>query len=220
MPDTADYPIMLNLVGKVCVVVGGGQIATRKITSLLAHGAQIVVVSPNLTPTLQRLVAEKIIEWRPQVYATGILNKYKPTLVFAATDRPAVNRIVAEDTQSIGAWVNVVDGETDSDFSNMISLSRPPLKIGISTGGASPALAKHLRHKLNELIGDEYHILAQWLGDLRDALQDSTTTQAERAAIYDQILESKIPELLQAGQTEDAYVQFQALSTTQPEVQA
>lgn len=220
MPNMADYPIMLNLVDKLCVVVGGGQIATRKTTSLLAHGAQIVVVSPNLTPTLQRLVSEKVIEWRPQVYATGILNKYRPALVFATTDRPSVNRIVAEDAQTIGAWVNIVDGTPGSDFSNMMSLSRPPLKIAISTGGASPALTKHLCHKLHELIGDEYQILAQWLGNLRDVLQDSTTTQAERAAIYDQILESKVLELLQAGLTEDAYAQFEALSITQPEVQA
>lgn len=220
MSNSASYPIMLNLTGKTCLVVGGGEIATRKIKTLLDHQAWVVVISPQLTPALHRLAVDHKLIWIPTVYSRDVLTVHQPSLVFAATNNSTVNQVVAEDAHQFGAWVNVVDGSAQSDFSNMLTLERPPLTIGISTNGTSPTLAKHLRAKLADTIVPEYSLLAYWLGELREILQDSATSQAERAEIYAKILDSEVLELLQAGQADDAYAVIQEIVLAEKGVQA
>lgn len=215
MSNSVNYPIMLNLTGKSCVVVGGGKIATRKIKSLIEHQAHATVISPTITASLHEDVAQNKLIWARTPYTRGLLAAYQPVLVFAATNNSTVNQVVATDAQQIGAWVNGVDGSVEDDFSNMLTIGRAPLTIGISTGGTSPALAKYLRTKIEATIGHEYSLLAHWLGELREILQDNTTTQTERAQIYAQILESDVIDLLQEDKIAEAYSRIYAIVLAQ-----
>jgi precorrin-2 dehydrogenase/sirohydrochlorin ferrochelatase len=134
--------------------------------------------------------------------------------VFACTDQPAVNQNVAQDARTCGALVNVTDRSSSSDFSTMVLVRRPPLTISIHTGGASPALAKHLGACIGAMVGDEYPILARWLGDLRQTLQEQSRSQTERRQLYEAIIESDVLDLLREGQSNQAYGRFQSLIDT------
>src|SRR5262245_45937158 len=139
---------MLNLEGRGCVVVGGGEVAARKVSGLLAAGAWVHVISPALRSELERLACEHAITVRRSAYAPGSLFDLHLVLVFAATDSPPLNQRIAEEARALGALVEIVDSGADSDFQNMATIQRGPITVGISTSGASPALASHLRIRL------------------------------------------------------------------------
>lgn len=197
------YPVALNLEGKVCLIVGGGAVATRKAFGLLNTGAQIIIVSPTATQELEKLAVESQITLIRQPYTQAVLNEYKPFLVFAATDKPAVNQQVASDAAS--ALINVVDGNSDSDFNNMTTIHRSPFTISIYSGSTSPALARHLKAVVNDSIGDEYIILARWLGELRPEIKQRIPSQQQRQQLYQTILASDILSLLRQGDEQIAY---------------
>ena len=209
---TSVYPILLNLIDKQVVVVGGGQVATRKINNLLDAEARVVVISPEITSELRLLVDVERIEWVETSYQRDMLNPYMPVLVIATTDDARVNQIVVQDAHRIRAWVNVTDGSSDeSDFSNMSVLHHPPLTIALSTNGSSPALLHHLKAELNSVIGDEYAILADWLGDIRQPLKSEMEHQSERANLYQQVIDSEVLRLLREGKRDEAWGIFQQI---------
>lgn len=207
--NTHAYPIMLNLAGKSCMVVGGGRVAARKVKSLLDAGALVTLISPELVPSLTSLAEQNQIVWQPSVFSTDLLETIQPFLVFAATDSIEVNQRVATEARKRGLLVNVVDGSVDSDFSNMSVVRRSPITIGISTNGASPALAAYLKQRIEALVGDEYVILAQWLSELRPESQQFVRNQADRSHLYESIIESDILALLRDHDTVAAYQRFQ-----------
>lgn len=209
VPNTFAYPIMLNLTGKPCVVVGGGRVGARKVKGLLNTGASVTVISPKLVQSLESLAEQKQIVWQSTEYSSNLLDDIQPLLVFAATDSAEVNQQVAADARQLGALVNIVDGTGDSDFSNMSTVHRKPIAIGISTNGASPALSAYLKQRIEELIGDEYVILAQWLSDLRPELQSFVHNQTDRSHLYEAIIASDILTLLRMNETDAAYQRFQ-----------
>jgi siroheme synthase-like protein len=201
---------MLNLEGRGCVVVGGGEVAARKVHSLLAAGAWVRVISPVLNPDLEQLVAENAITVRRAAYAPGSLFDLHLVLVFAATDSPSLNQRIAEEARALGALVEIVSSGADSDFQNMATFQRGPITIGISTGGASPALAQHLRVRLEKTIGEEYAVLAKWLEEARPAVRNRIPTSADRAALWHRILDSSILEELQRGDAITARNHFES----------
>lgn len=205
------YPVMLNLAGKTCVVVGGGTAATRKIINLLAAEAQVVVISPEITVALKTLANAGQLTWIKQTWQTGALQAYRPVLVFAATDQPEINQQVADEARAIAALVNSVDSSTDSDFSNMTTIQQPPLTIALHTGSTSPALARHLKTVIAGVIGDEYATLARWLGDLRPQIKQQIASQQERQAFYEAVIRSDTLSLLHQGNTQAAWQQVQNL---------
>jgi precorrin-2 dehydrogenase len=205
------YPVMLNLTGKTCIVIGGGAVATRKIDGLADTGADLIVVSPEITPAIQIQLELRRVRWLQQRYVPGMLSQYHPTLVFAAIDDPHVNRLIAEEARAIGAWVNVADQPEYADFSNMAILRRSGLTVALSTGGASPALSRHLKYVIEQVIGDEYATLAGWLGDLRAEVSDHVSAQAQRQQLYETILTSDIPALLQRNEIATARDRFESL---------
>lgn len=200
----ASYPVMLNLAGKSCVVVGGGKIATRKTHGLVEAGAEVTVISPELSVSLDAFARERRIRWVEDNYQTRHLESICPWVVIAATNSSEVNRQVAEDAYQVRAWVNVVDGSSIDDFSNMMSIQRPPITISLSTGGTSPALGKRLLDHLEEVISEDFIILAAWMGELRPYLKSHVTDQARREEIYKIVLESNILDLLRQGKQETA----------------
>jgi len=209
---TTGYPILLNLTNKQVVVVGGGTVATRKVKNLLDAQARVLIISPEITPALQTLVDNEQVEWVTELYQRDMLNEYMPLLVIATTDDARINQTVAQDAHRIRAWINIADGSSDeSDFSNMAILNQPPLTIALSTNGTSPALLHHLKAEIGSAIGDEYSILADWLGGIRQPMKSEIYTQADRKNLYRQILESDIITLLRQDKQEDARQIFQQI---------
>ncbi|HLC40279.1 MAG TPA: bifunctional precorrin-2 dehydrogenase/sirohydrochlorin ferrochelatase, partial [Methylomirabilota bacterium] len=163
------YPAFLDLHEKLVVVVGGGEVAERKVELLLSCRAAVKVISPILTPRLTRLRGERAIQVE--------LRPFQPDdcagafLVFACTDDPAVNERVAKEAQQTRALVNVADMPPLCDFIAPSVVSRGDLLIAISTGGASPALAKRLRREIEQHVGPEYEELARLCEDVRKQVQ-------------------------------------------------
>lgn len=203
------YPIMLNVSGRACVVVGGGGVAARKVATLLETGAAVTIISPTLVPPLADLLAMGRIHAIHAPYTSGMLDDAQPLLVFAATDNPVVNAQVATDAAAIGALVNRADAPDQSTFAGMATLQRGAVTIAISTDGASPALAAHLRGVLEGVIGDEYATLAAWLGAARLAGVDGE--QPERAALWRSVIDPVLA-LLREGREAEARALFEAMT--------
>ncbi|BFH12370.1 bifunctional precorrin-2 dehydrogenase/sirohydrochlorin ferrochelatase [Paenibacillus melissococcoides] len=159
------YPMMLRLAGRRCVVIGGGSVAARKVSSLLASGAEVTVVSPRLTPELGRLAHEGRIACRERDYEPADVEG--ALLVFAATDRPAVNERVAEDARRAGALVNLAHDPEGSDFANPGSARKGMIQVAVYAGGASPTLTRRLTAKLAGQVDDGLADLAARLSSAR-----------------------------------------------------
>jgi siroheme synthase-like protein len=190
---------MLQVRDRRCVVVGGGKVATRKVADLLDAGARITVVSPHLSAALTVFAYDGLIEFQQRPYTKEVLATLKPFLVVAATDSHEVNRQIADDAHTIGALVNCADSAHDSDVISMAALHRGPITIALSTGAVSPALAAHLRERIEELIGPEYATLAQWLAELRVAARKQIPSEAHRKTLWEAILDSAVLDYLRQG---------------------
>ena len=145
---TAFYPVFLNLNGRNCVVIGGGRIAEGKVLKLLDSGAKIVVISPDTTQGLRGIVERGDIELKPRRYQAGDLDG--AFLVIAATNDRDVNQEIFEEAEGLGVLLNAVDDPARCSFIAPSIVERGPVTLAISTGGASPALARKLRETLAE----------------------------------------------------------------------
>ena len=151
------YPIFLDLSGRRCVVVGGGEVASRKARKLLQARAEVVVISPEIKAELESVAVE--IHRRP--YKEGDLDD--AYLAFAATDSREVNAAVAREAKERGIPVNVADRPSEGDFAAPSVLRRGGLQVAVSTGGASPALARRIKDELEESFGPEWAGLVEEL---------------------------------------------------------
>lgn len=176
------YPIFLNIQDKKCVVVGGGNVAWRKVCSLKEAGAKVVVVSPDFCPELEK---EAGVERIQQKYATGHLKG--AALVVASTDDGEVNRKVYYDAMESGILVNVVDKPEFCSFIVPASVMRGDLCISISTGGASPALARNIREYLERQFGKEYDEFTKLLSEMRRKMLSEIKDESIRRDILQRI---------------------------------
>ena len=184
------YPMMVNLTGKRCLVVGGGTVAERKVARLLECGAEVEVVSPTATPRLAALASSRRIRWRRRTVRDSDLSG--AFLAIAATDDPEVNRDVARGVQSVGGLVNVVNDPKACSFLVPSVLRRGELTIALSTGGGSPALAKKLRQHLEQTIGPEYAKFLRALRLLREQTKQAVRDPKKRQAIYRRAVASNL----------------------------
>jgi precorrin-2 dehydrogenase/sirohydrochlorin ferrochelatase len=163
----ACYPVVLTGLGDaLCTVVGGGEVARRKVESLLEAGAgHIRVVAPSLHPALERLRDGGTIDHSPRRYLPGDLAG--AFLAFAATDDPAVNRAVAAEAADRGVLVNAADAPALGSFSTPATVRRGDLLLSVSTGGASPTLAARISRDLSRRYRAEYGDLLALLRTLR-----------------------------------------------------
>lgn len=159
------YPVFLNISDKRCVVVGGGQVALRKVRAMLEHGANIDVISPDLCPELVQLTKRGEINVLNREYQIGDLKG--AFIAIAATDNDEINRQIAEEAKRNAVLVNVVDEAANSDFIVPSYLHRGEITIAISTAGKSPALARKIRTKLEKDFGDEYASLTRLISEVR-----------------------------------------------------
>jgi len=197
------YPI--NLVGletKRCIVVGGGEVAQRKVESLLEAAAErVVVISPRLTHKLRALLQAKRIEHRPRGYRQGDLEG--AFVVIAATGDPNVNRQVWQEAQERCLLINVVDDPQRCNFFVPSVVRRGDLTIGICTGGQDPALSARLRQELEPRFGREYAAFLEIAGTLRDRVGRELSGRA-RSRFWHALADSEILALLKKGKRQEA----------------
>ena len=163
------YPVFWDITDKKCVVIGGGDVAARKVQRLLDCGAKVCVVSPKLVPELSCLKSDRLIEHIDDEYANEHL--YGATLVIGATDDEQTNAAISRDARAKGIPVNIVDDPQKCDFILPSLVERGDLTIACGTGGASPALARRLREELEAAYGEEYATLLSILGQLRNRME-------------------------------------------------
>jgi precorrin-2 dehydrogenase/sirohydrochlorin ferrochelatase len=176
MPDY--FPAFLDLRGRRCLVVGGGEIGERKTHALLDCGARVTIVSPSVTHRLAALVASGRLVHRARPFRRS--DPRGCALAVAATGDPRVDRVVAAAARRWRALVNVVDRPQHCDFIVPAVLRRGELQIAVSTGGRSPAVAREIRRRLERFFGPEYGELISRAGEARNRARAKARTAADR----------------------------------------
>lgn len=162
------YPVLLDLKDRLCVVIGGGRVAERKVKTLLKAGARVKVISPQLTASLARLKGQKRISHLSRPYRESDLGG--AFLAIGATDDRSINERIFREAAAVRIPVNVVDDPAHSSFIVPSIVEKKDLLLAISTSGKSPALARVLRQKFEKEIGPEYEGFLKLLGRVRNKL--------------------------------------------------
>jgi precorrin-2 dehydrogenase/sirohydrochlorin ferrochelatase len=193
------YPITLvNLSHTPCVVVGGGEVAARKVAALCEAGAHPVIISPRLCRALEQRVDAGEIDVVEREYRPGDLAGVR--LVIAATDDVQINEAVWREAQETGCLVNVVDDPARCNFYVPATVRRGALTMSISTEGKSPALARRIRQELEGEFDAAYGPFVDLLGALRPRVQEQVGDAAGRKALWQELLDSDILALIRAGE--------------------
>lgn len=203
------YPAFLDLKERLCVVVGGGVVALRKVESLIAAGALVRVISPEILPEIQDLDS---VEIKVKPYESRDLAG--AFLIVAATDDESVNQAVSRDAARRHIFCNVVDKPEQCSFIVPSVVERGPIKIAISTGGISPALSKRLRMELGAVVGEEYEYLALILGRIRPFVLAQEGGHMAHKRVFELLVNSDLLEAIrQKDQERIAEILLQALGT-------
>lgn len=174
-------PIMLDLSGQKVVVIGGGNVAERKVIALLEAGAAVIVVSPSLCAVLASLAGEGKLEWLSRVYAPGDLRG--AFLVYAASSDAEVNEQVAAEARSLGLPVNVASHAEAGNFITPGVLRRGRLTVAVSTSGAGPSAAAKITGQLAEVLGEEYEPYLDFLHELRTEIKQREPSAGVRSRL-------------------------------------
>jgi precorrin-2 dehydrogenase/sirohydrochlorin ferrochelatase len=188
------YPIFLNLESHRVVVIGGGEVAERKIESLLDTGATITVISPEVTPDIASLSAQNRIELYKRVYNPG--DCAGAALVFSAAGDPEISKAVYAEATALGIFINTADQPALCSFIMPAMVRRGDIGVAISTSGTSPALAARLRRKILGVIGPEYARLAELLSRARPEIRNRVATEKSRKNLHYRIIDSDMITLL------------------------
>ena len=195
------YPIHLDIKNRDCLIVGGGAVGTRKVNTLIECGARVTVVSPDPTPELTKLASEGSVTLKKRAYRNDDLTGM--FLVIGATDDERLNRQISKDAEQAHILCNIADRPEVCNFILPSIVRRGDLFITISTSGKSPALAKHLRQKLETQFGQQYADFLLLMGAIRQKLLSQAHEPEEHKALFNQLIDSDLIELMQAGKTEE-----------------
>jgi len=195
-------PIFLAVAGRRCVVIGGGEVALRKVERCLRCNARVEVIAPSLCAPLALLAEAGHIRHWARAYAPGDLEG--AVVVYAATDQHAVNVAVAAEAGERGIPVNVVDTPDLCSFISPSIIERPPLQVAISSSGASPVLARLLRARLESFIPAAYGDLATLMRRARAAVTRRFPDGRLRRRFWERILLGPVAELMFGGRAREA----------------
>jgi precorrin-2 dehydrogenase / sirohydrochlorin ferrochelatase len=190
-------PIFLAMERRRCVVVGGGDIAARKVAQLLAAQAQVTVISPRLVRELAILAESAAITYHARKWERGDLRGFD--LAFAATDDPGAHREIANEVRELGVMLNVADEPALCDFIAPAVVRRGDLQIAVSTSGASPAMAARIRRGLEDQFGWEYAVALKLLRVAREFLLANDDDISSRARKLAALAASDLTGQLRAG---------------------
>ncbi|PFQ24446.1 precorrin-2 dehydrogenase [Bacillus cereus] len=181
------YPLTVRVNEKRVVVIGGGKVAGFKIIPLLKQGADIVVISPELDANLVKLVEEKKIRWYQREYEKSDIKS--AFLVVAASSDSILNEQVAEDAAE-NQLVNVITNPESGNVHFPAAIHRGLLNIAVSTGGASPKLAKKIRDEIANKYDETYESYLDFLYEVRVKLKDLQLEKRERNILLQEVLKS------------------------------
>jgi siroheme synthase-like protein len=192
---SARYPVLLDVTCLNVLVVGGGEVALRKVRGLVEAGGSPQIVSPTVHPELRALIDAHGLGWAHRPYEEGDARRF--ALVIAATDSPRVNRQVGKEAREEGALFDAADDPRHSTFHVPATLRQDGVVVAFSTGGASPLLARRLRERLEAVVTPGLGRAARRLADLRKAVRARwpADEQRRRSAWFDLIT----PEFLDAA---------------------
>jgi uroporphyrin-III C-methyltransferase/precorrin-2 dehydrogenase/sirohydrochlorin ferrochelatase len=207
-------PVFHNVKGRLCLVVGGGEVALRKAGVLLEAGAKVRVVAPEIVPALANLQGVLAVMARFEAaHLDGVM------LVIAATNDRAVNQQVSELAQARNIPVNVVDDPALCSFIMPAILDRSPLMVAFSSGGASPVLTRLLRGKLETLIPHNYSRLAAFAERFRELVKTKVTNPAKRRIFWENALEGVVAEKVLTGDENSAEAMLQQMLANEDNIQ-
>lgn len=196
-------PIYLDIRQQSCLVVGGGEVAARKVSLLLKAQAQVTVVAPALCETLSALQSNGAIQYRADVFRASDLDLV--AVAIAATDDEAVNREVAAQAKRRRIPVNVVDRPDLCSFIMPSIIDRSPVIVAVSSGGASPVLARLLRARLETLIPASYGRLASLVAGFRERVKQRFAHSSDRRVFWEKVLQGPIAEMMFGGRERAAH---------------
>lgn len=195
-------PLFLNIKNKSCLVVGGGEVAARKVNLLRKAGGNVTVVAPELCPGLLKLSAASEIIHHARQFEQADLSG--AVLVIAATDNAGINQMVSEQAERLNIPVNVVDQPKLCSFIVPSIIDRSPVIAAVSTGGASPVLARIIRTRLETLIPSGYGRLADLANRFRSRVKERFENSPERRRFWEKVLNSGVAERVFSGHMEEA----------------
>ncbi len=205
-PSPFLYPVALNVRGRRCVVVGGGSVGARKASALLAAGAAVTVVAPQVCPALRALAKDGSVTHIAEPFTPAHLEE--AFLVIAATDRSDVNQAAADAARARGILLNLAadtaDAE-DGDFATMATVRRGDLVLGVTTGGAGPALTARIRQDLEAQYGPHWERYVALLGVMRTIAKRDISDTEERARALRRLASSDTVRSCSADGSGDAY---------------
>jgi siroheme synthase-like protein len=205
--EAPPYLAALDLRGRRCVVAGGGAVARRKVAGLLAAGADVLVVAPEIDEMPEGAALAR--------RAVRLDDLDGAVLAVCATDDAGVNAALAREAHRRGVLVNVTDDPDSGTFTVPAVARRGRVQIGVSTGGASPLLARRLRDELAAQVSDEHALLAELLAELRAEWEPRAAAAgvppAERRAAWQAVLELPLLELLRGDEAAEARRRAQAV---------
>ena len=183
------FPLFMNLRDRPILVVGGGEVACRKVDSLVRAGARVSIVSPQIAPFLQNLVEYDECDWIQNFYSKELLDS-KYVQVWATTDNPELNHRVYDDAKAMGTLVNVVDDQPHCDFITPSMITRGRIQIAISSGGASPVLVRNIREQLEAGLAFNLSMLADFGLSKRSDIKQQLPSVDERRKFWEMFFSS------------------------------
>jgi precorrin-2 dehydrogenase/sirohydrochlorin ferrochelatase len=196
------YPAFLDLRERSCIIVGGGPVAERKTIALLEAGADVTVVSPDLTPKLRQLSSSGKISHNAKTFEEHDLTG--AYLVVAATGSEDLNASIGRLCRKKHLLVNVAAPPDEGNFIVPSVVDRGQLLLAISTSGASPALARKIRSELEEQYGREYEEFLAKMTQLRHLLTEHVADEQTRRAVFQALVDSDVMDLIRQGKTHEA----------------
>jgi uroporphyrin-III C-methyltransferase / precorrin-2 dehydrogenase / sirohydrochlorin ferrochelatase len=196
------FPVFFDLKAQKVLIVGGGEVALRKLALLERAGAALTVVAPELAPEILALANAGRIRTAAREFSPEDLEGAR--LVVVATHRRAVNRWIATLSEARGIPVNVVDDRLASRFIVPAIIDRDPVLVAISTGGTSPVLARRLRERLEGAIPKRTGELATWLRALRHAARRRLRGSDARRRFFEEIVDGAAARRFVAGDLKGA----------------
>jgi len=196
------FPLFLRIKDRDCVVIGGGEVAARKVALLSRAGGRVRVVSPVLGPSLRRLADSGAFTHVARTFQAG--DTVGAALVIAGTDDPAVNRQVAAEAGASNIPVNVVDDPDQGSFVVPSIVDRSPVVVAVSSGGASPVLSRLIRTRLESVIPAAYGRLADLAARYRDRVKAAFRNPVDRRRFWDRVLQGAVAERVFSGHDAEA----------------
>lgn len=198
MPGMETLPIFMKVRNRPCLVIGGGDVASRKVNLLQKAGARVTVVAPELHPVLEALLADGQIRHLATTFEPACLEG--AAVVIAATDDEEVNRAVSLAAQARNIPVNVVDAPELCTFIVPSIVDRSPLLVAVSSGGAAPVLARMLRTRIETMIPASYGRLAAFAAEFREAVKRRFSNGQQRRIFWEDVFHGAIGEQVLSGQ--------------------